>query len=71
MTGRSTDRGRFRVASAAADEALEERALLQSILQHIRARVQLSRDLAYEMERRRPVRADRRGTTPVSRASRS
>jgi len=38
---------------------LEERALLGSILQYIRTRVTLSRDLAHEMERRRPAPAKR------------
>ena len=54
MTERTTDR-RLWIVSATADDALEERALLSSILQHIRTRVTLARDLAHEMERRRPA----------------
>jgi hypothetical protein len=56
VTGRITDR-HLRIASAAAEDVLEERALLRSILQHIRTRVTLARDLAHEMERRRPAQA--------------
>lgn len=68
MTGENANR-RLQVALTAADDALAERALLQSILQHIRLRVQLSRDLVYEMERRRPVRADVRRRTGERRGS--
>jgi hypothetical protein len=67
VTGENAER-RLRVA-AAADDALAERALLQSILQYIRVRVQLSRDLVYEMERCRPVCADRRAAPPGGRAA--
>ena len=67
MTARSIDR-RLWVASAAAEDVLEERALLRSILQHIRTRVTLARDLAHEMERRRPAQAQfrARGEAPLS-----
>jgi len=48
-----------------AEDTLEERALLTSILQYIRTRVTLARDLAHEMERRRPAAAKR--MTPLAR----
>jgi len=46
---------RLWIVSATAEDAREERALLSSILQYIRTRVTLARDLAHEMERRRPA----------------
>ena len=55
MTGPHKDRGHLSVVSPAAEATLQERALLQSILQYIRDHVQLSRNLAHEMERRRPA----------------
>jgi hypothetical protein len=54
VTDRPTDR-RLWIVSAPAEDAPEERALLGSILQYIRTRVSLARDLAHEMERRRPA----------------
>jgi hypothetical protein len=54
VTERTTDR-RLWIASATAEDVLEERALLGSILQYIRTRVTLARDLAHEMERCRPA----------------
>ncbi len=60
MTERTTDR-RLWVASETAESELEERALLGSILQYIRGRVTLARDLAHEMERRRPAPAHKPG----------
>ncbi|MBV8537218.1 MAG: hypothetical protein JO128_16580 [Alphaproteobacteria bacterium] len=64
MTERNPDR-RLWVASETAQTALEERALLGSILQYIRTRVTLARDLAREMERHRP--AQKRPAPPVRR----
>ena len=64
LTGRGTNR-RLWVVSAAAENVLEEQALLRSILQHIRTRVTLARDLAHEMERCRPAPQSRaRGQAP-------
>jgi len=60
VTERTTDR-RLWVASETAESELEERALLGSILQYIRTRVTLARDLAHEMERRRPAPAPKPG----------
>jgi len=54
VTERTSNR-RLWIISATTDDALEERALLGSILQYIRTRVTLARDLAHEMERRRPA----------------
>lgn len=57
VTGPHTDRGHLSIVSPAAEATLDERALLQSILQYIREHVKLSRDLAHEMKRRRPARS--------------
>jgi len=65
VTDRPTDR-RLWIVSAAAEDAPEDRALLSSILQYIRTRVTLARDLAHEMERRRPAPTKR----PAQRARR-
>jgi hypothetical protein len=65
VTERPTDR-RLWIVSAIAEDAHEERALLSSILQYIRTRVTLARDLAHEMERRRLAPAKR----PTPRARR-
>jgi len=70
VTGRDTDR-RLWVASATAEDALEERALLGSILQYIRTRVTLARDLAHEMERRRPTQAKQPQVRTTPRRERS